>query len=206
MAQGSYRGWSNLLRIGNNYIALFVGEVEQAGLRLRLIRYSGPYMPKAGDRVIGMVTDIQPLSLTIDINSYVDGYIMANSIFRRRIDASKVDLSKVANIGDLVLAKVQLTERGKDVLLVPERNWKISGDATVTISPAKASYMLRQKDGLLQRLRKHVRDLLVGANGVIVIRGEGEGLERVKAALNAINMAKGLTDIDKVVKEVLEVG
>ncbi|MGC9190160.1 MAG: hypothetical protein ACP5GG_05530 [Conexivisphaera sp.] len=204
--KGSYRTWSNVIKKGEEYYSIFVGAVEAAGGRLRVIRLTGPYLPKIGDRIIGVVSDVQPLAVTLDINSYVNGYIMANAFFRRRIDPSKLDLSKKVNMGDVVAARVQRIERGRDVVLQPEQKWKIEGDAIFTISPAKTRYLFNVRSRIFSKIREMTgADLRVGVNGVVVVKGDLKKIEMVKRALDKIESSYNISGLyDEVVKVLKE--
>ncbi len=203
VAKGNFRSWSNVLKKGEEYLSIFVGKAEVGGGRVRVVRLSGPYIPKVGDFVIGMVTDVQPLAATIDINSYVNGYIMANAFFKRRIDPSKFDLSKKVNLGDLIAAKVQRIERGKDVYLQPDQKWKVEGDAVFYISPAKAHYIYTSKSRIPSKIKELTgAEVRLGANGVVVVKGDLKKIEMVKRALDVI---ESKYDLNGLYNEIIKV-
>jgi len=196
IAKGNFRSWSNVLKKGEEYLSIFVGKTEIGGGKIRVVRLSGPYIPKVGDFVIGMVTDVQPLAATLDINSYVNGFIMANAFFKRRIDPSRFDLSKKVNLGDLVAAKVQRIERGKDVYLKPDQKWKVEGDAVFYISPAKAHYLYTTRSRIPSKIKELTgAELRLGANGVVVVKGDLKKIETVKRALDVIESKYDLNDL-----------
>jgi len=196
VAKGNFRSWVNVLKKGEEYLSLFVGRAEISGGRVRVIRLSGPYIPKVGDFVIGVVTDIQPLAATLDINSYVNGYILANAFFKRRIDPSKFDLSNKVNIGDLVAARVKKIERGKDIVLQPDQKWKVEGDAIFYISPAKAHYLYASRSRIPSKIKEFTgAELRLGANGIVVVKGDLKKIEMVKKALDVIESTYNLNGL-----------
>ncbi|MDP8023227.1 MAG: hypothetical protein ACP5LF_05430 [Nitrososphaeria archaeon] len=203
VAKGNFRSWSNVLKKGEEYLSIFVGKAEVGGGRVRVVRLSGPYIPKVGDFVIGMVTDVQPLAATIDINSYVNGYIMANAFFKRRIDPSRFDLSKKVNLGDLIAAKVQRIERGKDVYLQPDQKWKVEGDAVFYISPAKAHYIYTSRSRISSKIKELTgAEIRLGANGVVVVKGDLKKIEMVKRALDVV---ESKYDLNGLYNEIIKV-
>jgi exosome complex component RRP4 len=196
VAKGNFRSWVNVLKKGEEYLSLFVGRAEISGGRVRVIRLSGPYIPKVGDFVIGVVTDVQPLAATLDINSYVNGYILANAFFKRRIDPSKFDLSNKVNIGDLVAARVKKIERGKDIVLQPDQKWKVEGDAIFYISPAKAHYLYASRSRIPSKIKELTgAELRLGANGIVVVKGDLKKIEMVKKALDVIESTYNLNGL-----------
>ncbi len=196
VAKGNFRSWSNVFKKGEEYFSMFVGRAEVGGGRLRVIRLTGPYIPKIGDFVIGVVTDVQPLAATLDINSYVNGFIMANAFFKRRIDPSRYDLSKKVNLGDLVAAKVQRIERGKDVFLQPDQKWKVEGDAVFYISPAKAHYIYTSRSRIPSKIKELTgAEIRFGVNGVVVVKGDLKKIEMVKKALDVIELKYDLNGL-----------
>jgi len=196
VAKGNFRSWVNVLKKGEEYLSLFVGRAEISGGRVRVIRLSGPYIPKVGDFVIGVVTEVQPLAATLDINSYVNGYILANAFFKRRIDPSKFDLSNKVNIGDLVAARVKKIERGKDIVLQPDQKWKVEGDAIFYISPAKAHYLYASRSRIPSKIKELTgAELRLGANGIVVVKGDLKKIEMVKKALDVIESTYNLNGL-----------
>lgn len=196
VAKGNFRSWVNVLKKGEEYLSLFVGRAEISGGRVRVIRLSGPYIPKVGDFVIGVVTDVQPLAATLDINSYVNGYILANAFFKRRIDPSKFDLSNKVNVGDLVAARVKKIERGKDIVLQPDQKWKVEGDAIFYISPAKAHYLYASRSRIPSKIKELTgAELRLGANGIVVVKGDLKKIETVKRALDVIESTYNLNGL-----------
>jgi exosome complex component RRP4 len=204
VAKGNFRSWVNVLKKGEEYLSLFVGRAEISGGRVRVIRLSGPYIPKVGDFVIGVVTDVQPLAATLDINSYVNGYILANAFFKRRIDPSKFDLSNKVNIGDLVAARVKKIERGKDIVLQPDQKWKVEGDAIFYISPAKAHYLYASRSRIPSKIKELTgAELRLGANGIVVVKGDLKKIEMVKRALDVIESTYNLNGLYNEIIKVL---
>lgn len=202
MVKGNFRNWSNVIKKGEEYFSLFVGKPEIINGKVTVVRLTGPYIPKVGDSIIGQVVDVQPLAVTLDINSYVNGYIMANAFFKRRIDPSKYDISKKVSVGDLIAARVQRIERGKDVVLQLEQRWKVDGDAVFFISPAKAHYIMSSRSKIVSKIREIVgSEIRVGVNGVVVVKGDLDKIEMVKKALDVIESKYDLASIyDEVVK------
>jgi len=205
VARGNYRVYSNVIKTDSEYYSIFVGKAEVDEGRISVTRLSGPYIPRVGDQIIGMVTDVQPLAVTVDINSYVNGFIMANSFFKRRIDPSKQDINEKVRIGDLLNVRVSRIERGRDVMLSLGPKWKVSGDAIFYISPAKASYLLRSKSNIVNRIKALTgTGITMGANGIMVARGNRDSIKRLNDIIKIIESHNELYELEGALKEVLK--
>jgi exosome complex component RRP4 len=204
VARGNYRIYSNVIKNDGEFYSIFVGNAEVAGGRVRVTRLSGPYIPKIGDQIIGMITDVQPLAATVDINSYINGYIMANAFYKRRIDPSKRDLSEKIRVGDLLNARVSRIERGRDVSLSLEQRWRVDGDAIFYISPAKAAYLLKSKSNIISKVKASTgAGIVMGINGVIVVKGEKDSISKISEAVKVIENHTGLYGLEDAIMEVL---
>lgn len=204
VARGNYRIYSNVIKNDGEFYSIFVGNAEVAGGRVRVTRLSGPYIPKIGDQIIGMITDVQPLAATVDINSYINGYIMANAFYKKRIDPSKRDLSEKIRVGDLLNARVSRIERGRDVSLSLEQRWRVDGDAIFYISPAKAAYLLKSKSNIISKVKASTgAGIVMGINGVIVVKGEKDSIGKISEAVKVIENHTGLYGLENAIMEVL---
>ncbi len=205
VARGNYRVYSNVIKSDSEFYSIFVGKAEVEGGRVRVTRLSGPYIPKIGDQIIGMITDVQPLAATVDINSYINGFVMANAFYKKRIDPSKRDLTEKVRIGDLLNARVSRIERGRDVSLSLEPKWRVSGDAIFYISPAKAAYLLKSKSNIMNKIKASTgASIIMGINGVIVARGERDSISRVNEVIRVIDSHVELYELEDALKEVLK--
>jgi len=204
VAKGNYRIYSNVIKTDSEFYSIFVGSAEVAGGKVRVTRLSGPYIPKIGDQIIGMITDVQPLAATVDINSYINGFIMANSFYKKRIDPSKRDLSEKVRIGDLLNARVSRIERGRDVSLSLEQKWRVDGDAIFYISPAKAAYLLKSKSNIINKIKAFTgAGIVMGINGVIVAKGEKDSIGKITEVVKLIENHVELYGLEDALKGVL---
>ncbi|MEM0097495.1 MAG: hypothetical protein QXY52_00795 [Conexivisphaerales archaeon] len=204
VARGNYRIYSNVIKNDDKFYSIFVGSAEVTGGRVRVTRLSGPYIPKIGDQVIGMITDVQPLAATVDINSYINGFIMANAFYKKRIDPSKRDLSEKVRVGDLLSARVNRIERGRDVSLSLDQRWRVDGDAIFYVSPAKAAYLLKSKSNIISKIKAFTgAGIVMGINGVIVAKGEKDSIGRITEIVRVIESQVELNGLEDMLKGVL---
>lgn len=201
LAEGDYLpGEGTFLEEGKVFSAV-VGLAEIRERSISVISLQGRYIPRRGDKVIGIVTDAHPFGWTLDLNSPYTGNLMVSELVGRKVDVFKEDIGRFLRIGDAVLAEVrEVDERWRVQLTASERGLgRIRGGRLVEISPAKIPRVIGRKGSMLKVLEETSGCRLeVGLNGRILIRGKDP--RRVNSVVEAILLIEreahlsGLTD------------
>ena len=201
VAEGAYYAGENVYKENDRIFALRLGLLEVVGNRVHVVPIKGCYIPYIGDPVIGRIVDIGMSGWSVDINAPYPALLPASETFGHRQPFPKADLTKMFDVGDLVLAKVIAFDRTRDPLITvkgPELGKATSG-RIVKISPTKIPRLIGRKGSMISTLKKQTGcQIMVGQNGIVLISGKSPEGER--AAVSAIYMiereahTKGLTD------------
>lgn len=201
LAEGDYfPGEGTFIEDGKVFSAV-IGLAEIREKSISVISLQGRYIPRRGDKVIGIVTDAHPFGWTLDLNSPYTGNLMVSELVGRKVDVFKEDIGKFLRIGDTVLAEVrEVDERWRVQLTASERGLgRIRGGRLVEISPAKIPRVIGKKGSMLKVLEETSGcKLEVGLNGRVLIRGRDP--RKVNAVVEAILLIEreahlsGLTD------------
>ncbi|MEM4288488.1 MAG: exosome complex protein Rrp4 [Candidatus Caldarchaeum sp.] len=160
---------------------------------IRIIPVSGRYKPQRGDKIVGIISDIKPNAVEVDISGELTAVI---KLSERESTPLKID------IGDCIYAEVKTTGiRG--TVLSNEGLQKIPSGLLVSINPAKVPRLIGRKGSMVQILRKESGcDFWVGRNGLIVVNGPDPASEF--AAVSAINLIEREAHIPGLTERVVQ--
>ncbi len=156
---------------------------------IRVVPVSGRYRPERGDNVIGIITDIKPNIIEIDLGGEITAVLR---LPERESPPLKLTL------GDVIMAEVKSSGL-RGVFLASEGLQKIRSGILITINAAKVPRLIGRKGSMIQLLKRETGcDFWVGRNGLIVVSGRTASSEF--AAISAINLiereahSQGLTE------------
>ncbi|HIQ30512.1 MAG TPA: RNA-binding protein [Candidatus Caldiarchaeum subterraneum] len=167
----------------------------QAGLaKLRngvitIIPVKSPYKPEPGDWVIGVVVDVKPNSVEVDLGGYNFAVIRYSE---------QMQPPQNVKIGDVVYARVKSSGL-KGVLLDADDLRKIEEGIIISISPAHIPRLIGRKGSMINMIKRETGcSITVGRNGLIVVSGptsEGEftAISAIRLIASEAHSA-GLTD------------
>jgi exosome complex component RRP4 len=174
-----------------------------------VIPLKGVYIPKVGDKVIGIITNYYLLSWSVDINAPYEAILMAAGALAKPLEKPGPDLGKFLNIGDVIVAVIQKFDRLSNPQLTlkePECGKVIRG-TLVEITPSKVPRLIGKKGSLINLIKKELDvKVVVGHNGRVLIIGDS--WEREQLAAEIVRKVEteahvpGLTDrITKMIEE-----
>jgi exosome complex component RRP4 len=201
LAEGSYFPGENTYREGNRVFASMVGLADLVANKLVVVPLKGCYIPRVDDFVIGRVVDIAMSGWTVDISAPYPAMLPLSETPAARGMALKRDLTRIFNVGDLVMAEVIAFDRTRDPLLTVRGRGlgKVTSGRVVHISPAKIPRLIGRKGSMISMLKKVTGcDIIVGQNGTVLVSGRQPKNEQIAvAAMLMIEReahTRGLTD------------
>lgn len=202
LAEGAFFPGENTYREGNKVFSSRVGLADSIGNKIMVVPLKGSYIPRIDDFVIGRITDVGMSGWTVDIDSPYPAMLpVSETMSGSRFPRERKDLSKIYNVGDLVMATVIAFDRTRDPLLSARDRGlgKVSSGRVLKITPAKIPRIIGKKGSMISMLKKETSSqIIVGQNGVVLVSGKNPESERV--ALEAVYMiereahTRGLTD------------
>jgi len=180
---------------GNEVKAGVFGLKEAKENSISVIPLAGKYMPKEGDMVVGVVSDVNRNGWLISINAPYETY-MNRERRRDRDDDEGFDLRRLYKEGDIVSVKIFSVDEVKSSYAEGPR--KLVGGRIVILNAKKIPRVIGSKKSMLALLRdKSGCRVVVGQNGIIWIDGPEKNMEVVVEAILKIeheSHTKGLTD------------
>jgi exosome complex component RRP4 len=201
LAEGRYLTGENTHREGEKVYSSKIGIVEVVGDRLGVIPLKGPYIPHIGDVVVGRIVDVGMSGWIVDIDAPYPALLPLSETFGHRGPRGRVDLTKIYEIGDLVVCEVLAFDRTRDPLITTKGPGlgKITSGRVIRLSPTKVPRLIGRKGSMISLIKKATgASIMVGQNGIILVSGRSPHSEN--AAIEAIRMiereahTRGLTD------------
>lgn len=203
---GDYRPGMFVQRRGNDMVALRVGLAEIVRNDVKVIPLSGAYMPRPEDMVVGKVVSVTGYGWEADINSCFVGYLPGQFVFGRDFSPSTHDLTTRFNVGDLLLAKIEAFDRTRDPQLSIRGPGlgKIPQGEIVKMTPMKVPRLIGRKGYMINMIAETTAcEIKVGQNGVVVIDGPAEGVQKAAEAVRLVEQDAHTPDLTTKVQQLL---
>ncbi|HUI00890.1 MAG TPA: exosome complex RNA-binding protein Rrp4 [Nitrososphaerales archaeon] len=203
---GDFRPGMFVERRGNSMVALRVGLAEVVRNDVKVIPLSGAYIPRVEDQVVGKIVNLTGYGWEADINSCFVGYLPGQFVFGRDFSPATHDLTQRFNVGDLLLAKIEAFERGKDPQLSIRGPGlgKIPDGKIVKISPMKVPRLIGRKGYMINMIAETTAlEIKVGQNGLVVLDGPPEGVAKAAQAIELIQQEAHMADLTTKVQQLL---
>ncbi len=161
--------------------------------------YSGPYLPKAGDKIIGKVQDITFSGWRVDTNTAYSAMLNVKDATTRFIKKEE-DLSKILAIGEYVVVKItNVTSQNLIDLTMKEPGlYKVAGGRIISINSQKVPRVIGKQGSMVTQIKdKTGCNITVGQNGLIWLKGTSDGellAEEAIKLIEAKSHEKGLTE------------
>jgi len=175
LAEGEYQAGENTYKEENKIYASRIGLADLDNKRVNVVALRAFYQPKAGDIVIGAVTEVGFNGWTIDIKSPYTAMLRASDVLSRPFKPQNDELSQVLDTGDLIVAKIASYDRAHDPqLTVGEPGLgKITRGQIMRVTPTKIPRVIGRKGSMISMIKQETGcQIILGLNGVILVTGK----------------------------------
>ncbi len=171
-----------------------------------VISLAGKYVPKVGDRVIGIIVDVEVSGWFVDINSPYIAFLPLGEAVEEFVDTSRVDISKYYDVNEIIFCRISKVTKNKIVQVTMHdlHAKKLVGGIIIKITPSKVPRVIGRGGSMINLIKNKTGcELIVGQNGVIWIKGK----EKAKAIEAILLIEKeshiiGLTEkVEKMLSE-----
>ncbi|MGP8078557.1 MAG: exosome complex RNA-binding protein Rrp4 [Thermoplasmata archaeon] len=173
-------------RVGGKVYASLLGLVSERPPFVQVVPLSGRYIPKAGDVVIGTVTDVQTTFWLLDIGAPRWAPLhMTGTPWNVEIG----ETDRYLGVGDSVIVQVETLEAtGRiGVTMNGEGLGKLEGGTLIRISPARIPRVVGRGGSMIQTITGQTgARVAIGQNGRVWVDGTPEAIRRVTDVLRMI--------------------
>ncbi|WP_455364763.1 exosome complex RNA-binding protein Rrp4 [[Eubacterium] cellulosolvens] len=159
-----------------------IGLADVSENRISVVPLKGCYIPQVDDQVIGSIADIGFSGWEVDISAPYPAMLPASEAIRRTRSDTKPQLSKILDVGDLIVGKVIAFDRTRDPLLSIRGPGfgRITSGRIIKISPTKIPRLIGRKGSMVDMIKKETgSQIMIGQNGVVLISNKNPVYERI---------------------------
>lgn len=142
---------------------------------ISVIALSGVYIPKAGDRVVGKINEVEISGWSVDINSPYTAFLPFSEAVEEFVDMQRTDLSRYFDIDDVIYCKISKVTKNK-VIQVSMNDMaakKLYDGIMVKVTPTKIPRIIGRGGSMISLMKERTRcDIIPGQNGMVWIKGE----------------------------------
>jgi exosome complex component RRP4 len=164
---------------------------------VRVVPLSGKYIPRRGDMIIGIITEVSFSNWIVDIRSPYEG-LLHISEFPRRIE--NTDMSKYLKVGDAIITLVTDVDpiMKVELTLNDQRLRQIKEGRIIDVTPSKVPRLIGRSGSMIAMLKNETNcNIFIGQNGRVWLTGKDKDLELAVKAILKIEKeshVSGLTD------------
>lgn len=164
---------------------------------IRVVPLAGKYIPRPGDMVIGVVTEVSFSNWIVDIRSPYEG-LLHISEFPKRIESQA--MSRYLTVGDAVIALVKDVDYSMKVELTlnDQRSRQIREGRIVEVTPSKVPRLIGRSGSMIAMLKNETNcNIFIGQNGRIWLTGKEKDMDIAAKAISMIETkshVSGLTE------------
>jgi len=142
---------------------------------ISVIALSGVYIPRVGDRIIGIINEVEISGWSVDINSPYTAFLPFSEAVEEFVDMSRTDLSRYFDIGDTIYCKISKVTKNKvvQVSMNDMSAKKLYSGVIVKVTPTKIPRIIGRGGSMISLMKNKTKcDIIPGQNGVVWIKGE----------------------------------
>jgi len=183
---------------GGKVFAKVLGIPRISENQISVISLAGVYLPKVGDRVIGIISNVEISGWIVDINSPYNSFLPLSEAVSEFVDIYRTDLSRYYDVGDVIFCRISKVTKNKlvQVSMRDMLSRKLYGGIIIKITPSKIPRVIGKGGSMIQLIKQKTGcNVYTGQNGVIWIRGENKA-KAIEAILTIEKESHiiGLTD------------
>jgi len=176
--------------------------VSQDEKRSKVVPLSEVYYPSVGDKIIGIVREVEASGWFVDINSVNYAFLPLAEAVKEFIDVYRTDLSKILDVDTVIHAKVINVVKNKivQISIKDEKPNKLIGGGIIKVNPAKVARIIGKNMSMVKLISEKTNSkIIVGKNGYVWINAKDA--DSIIKAINAIKFVernahlKGLTEL-----------
>src|SRR3989338_3095355 len=157
-------------REGNEVIASRYGLSEKVGRVVKIIPFSGAFIPRRNNVIVGIVSDIVHSGWIVDIDYAQNGFLplMESPRF-----VNKGEMDQFLAIGDVVAAKVwSVSPKGIDLAMKGKGLGKLEGGFIFRVNPSRVPRIIGREGSMINLIKDNTGcNITIGQNGWIWVKG-----------------------------------
>ena len=138
---------------------------------------SGAYIPRIGDRIVGVIDSTEISGWSVDINSPYMAFLPISEAVDEFVDRDRTDLTRYFDSNDIISCVISKVTKNM-VIQVSMDDYcarKLTNGTIIKITPTKVPRIIGKSGSMINLIKNKTGcELTVGQNGVVWIRGENK--------------------------------
>ncbi len=142
---------------------------------VNVIPLGGIYNPPMGDRIIGIIKDVEISGWSVDTNSPYMGYLPISEGVDEFVDLQKTDISRFFEKGDIISCVISKATKNKTIQITMNdaSARKLYNGIIIRVTPAKVPRMIGKAGSMVNMIKSKTGcEISIGQNGIVWIRGD----------------------------------
>src|SRR3989338_814206 len=157
-------------REGNDIVASRYGLADKIGRVVKIIPFSGAFIPRRNNVIIGRVSDIVHSGWIVDIDYAQNGFLplMESPRF-----VNKGEMDQFLAIGDVVAAKIwSVSPKSIDLAMKGKGLGKLEGGFIFRVNPSRVPRIIGREGSMINLIKVNTGcNITIGQNGWIWVKG-----------------------------------
>lgn len=184
----------------------FLGVTRINENEMSVIPLAGIYLPRFGDRIVGVIETVEVSGWFVDINSPYSAFLPLSEAVDEFIDLQRTELTRYFDVNDVVFCRLSKVTKNKTVQASMRdfESRKLRNGVLIKVTPTKIPRIIGKEGSMIMMIKNKTKcEIVTGQNGLVWIRGENKekAIEAIKT-IEKDSHTVGLTEkIEKMLGE-----
>jgi len=182
---------------GEKVHSKIMGIPRMNDLEISVIPLSGKYIPQFGDKVIGIIKEVETSGWLVDINSPYKGFLPVSEAVDDFIRPG-TDITRYFDVDNIIFCNVSRVTKNKNtqISMRDSLSRKLFGGIIVKVTPSKIPRIIGRAGSMIQLIKNKTKtDIFTGQNGLVWIRGDNkanaiEAIEKINKESHTNNLTE----------------
>ena len=142
---------------------------------MSVIPLSGTYLPRFGDRIIGIIESVEVSGWFVDINSPYSAFLPLSEGVDEFVDLQTSELTRYFDVGDTIFCRLSKVTKNKTVQASMRdfESRKLRNGIALKVTPTKIPRIIGKEGSMIMMIKNKTKcEIVTGQNGLVWIRGE----------------------------------
>lgn len=158
-------------------LSKFLGISRISENEISVIPLSGVYLPRLGDRVIGIIEEVEISGWFVSINSPYSAFLPLAEGVEEFVDLQRSDLSRYFDIDDVIFGRISRVTKNKTVQISMRdfESRKLRSGIAIKVTPTKIPRIIGKEGSMINMIKTKTKcEIITGQNGLVWVRGENK--------------------------------
>lgn len=144
---------------------------------INVIPLSGTYLPRFGDRVIGIIETVEVSGWFVDVNSPYSAFLPVSEGVDEFVDLQRTELTRYFDVGDAIFCRLSKVSKAKTVQASMRdfESRKLRNGVILKVTPTKIPRIIGKEGSMIMMIKGKTNcEIVTGQNGLVWIRGENK--------------------------------